>query len=82
VLTTQKSTYEVGETLTRQKRSKRATLQSRTPISFNLDDDVHVRKVYDKYVGISEGNLLSYFLTIPINTFFYVNYNKIMFLIM
>ncbi|PWA85367.1 spo11/DNA topoisomerase VI subunit A [Artemisia annua] len=42
VLTTQKSTYEVGESSIRQKRSKRPTLQSPTPISFNLDDDVHI----------------------------------------
>ncbi|PWA44957.1 hypothetical protein CTI12_AA521650 [Artemisia annua] len=41
VLTTQKSTYEVGESSRRPKRSKRPTLQSPTPISFNLDDDVH-----------------------------------------
>ncbi|PWA92879.1 hypothetical protein CTI12_AA076990 [Artemisia annua] len=54
VLTTQKSTYEVGESSRRTKRSKRPPLQSRTPIAFRLDDDVHVRKDYDKYVGISE----------------------------
>ncbi|PWA71210.1 hypothetical protein CTI12_AA283010 [Artemisia annua] len=36
VLTTQKSTYEVGESSRRPKRSKRPTLQSPTPISFNL----------------------------------------------
>ena len=54
-LTRQNSTYEVGESSRRTKRSKRPTLQSQTPILFNLDDDGHVRKVYDKYVGISEG---------------------------
>lgn len=54
--TTQKSTFEVSESSSRTKRSKRPALQFLTPISFNLDDDGHVRKVYDKYVGISEGN--------------------------
>ena len=64
VLTTQPSTYEQGESSRRPKRSKRPALQSRTPIVFNLDDDDHVRKVYDKYVGISEGNYICSFLII------------------
>nr|GEZ00143.1 hypothetical protein [Tanacetum cinerariifolium] len=51
---TQTSTYEVGESSKRTKRSKRLALQNRTPIRFNLDDDGNVRKVYDKYYGISE----------------------------
>ena len=62
-LTTENSTYEVGESSRRTKMSKRPTLQSRTPIIFNLDDDGHVRKVYDKYVGVSQG-IIEYYLTI------------------
>ena len=53
---TQNSSYEVGESSSRTKRSKRPSLQPPTPVRFNLnDDDRNVRKVYDKYVGISEG---------------------------
>ncbi|PWA49339.1 hypothetical protein CTI12_AA482670 [Artemisia annua] len=52
---TQSSSYEVGESSRRTKRSKRPSLQAPTPVRFNLnDDDGNVRKVYDKYVGISE----------------------------
>nr|GEW55998.1 ATP-dependent DNA helicase PIF1-like [Tanacetum cinerariifolium] len=51
---TQTSTYEVSESSRRIKRSKIPALQNRTPIRFNLDDDGNVRKVYDKYYGISE----------------------------
>nr|GEV51013.1 hypothetical protein [Tanacetum cinerariifolium] len=51
---TQTSTYEVGESSRRTKRSKRPALQNHTPIRFNLDDDGNVRKVYDKYYGISK----------------------------
>lgn len=54
-LSTQKTTYEIGESSRRSKRSKRPLLQKVTPIVFDLDDDGHVRKVYDKYAGISEG---------------------------
>nr|GEU99794.1 ATP-dependent DNA helicase PIF1-like [Tanacetum cinerariifolium] len=54
---TQTSTYKVGESSRRTKRSKRPALQNRTPIKFNLDDDGNVRKVYDKYYGISEERL-------------------------
>lgn len=56
--TKEQSTNEPGESSRRTKRSKRPTLQSKTPIVFNLDDDGHVRKVYDKYVGVSEGIIL------------------------
>lgn len=59
-LTRKNSTYAAGESSRRTKRSKRPTLQSCTPIVFNLDDDGHVRKVYDKYVGISEGIIKPY----------------------
>nr|GEX41294.1 zinc finger, CCHC-type [Tanacetum cinerariifolium] len=51
---TQTSTYEVGESSRRTKRSKRPALQNRTPIRFNLDEDGNVTKVYDKYYVISE----------------------------
>ena len=52
----QNSSYEVGESSRRTKRSKRPSLQPPTPVRFNLnDDDRNVRRVYDKYVGISEG---------------------------
>ncbi|GJU91462.1 hypothetical protein Tco_1303885, partial [Tanacetum coccineum] len=52
---TRNSTYKVGESSRRPKRSKRLPLQSDTPVRFNLDDaDGNVRKVYDKHVGISE----------------------------
>ncbi|GJY34350.1 hypothetical protein Tco_0418819 [Tanacetum coccineum] len=51
---TQTSTYEVGKSSRRTKRSKRPALKNRTPIRFNLDDDGNIRKVYDKYYGISE----------------------------
>lgn len=51
------STYEVGESSRRTKRSKRPSLHPPSPVRFNLnDEDGNVRKVYDKYVGISEGN--------------------------
>nr|GEV33413.1 hypothetical protein [Tanacetum cinerariifolium] len=53
-ISTQTSTYEVGESSRRTKHSKRPVLQNRTPIRFNLDDDGKVRKVYCKYYGISE----------------------------
>ncbi|PWA90919.1 hypothetical protein CTI12_AA089430 [Artemisia annua] len=46
-LSTQKSIYETGESLRKTKKSKRPTLQSRSPIVFDLDDDGHVRKMYD-----------------------------------
>ena len=46
---------EAVESSRRIKKSKRPSLSSRTPILFNLDDDGRVRKVYDKYVGVSEG---------------------------
>ena len=49
------STDEAAESSRRTKKSKRPSLSSRTPILFNLDDDGRVRKVYDKYVGVSEG---------------------------
>ena len=62
--TTEQSTYETGESSRRTKRSKRPTLQSRTPIVFNLDDDGHVRKVYDKYVGVSEGTTFCHYFNI------------------
>ncbi|GJT10490.1 ATP-dependent DNA helicase RRM3-like protein [Tanacetum coccineum] len=52
---TRNSTYEVGESSRRPKRSKRPPLQSNTPVRFNLDEaDGNVRKVYDKHIGISE----------------------------
>ncbi|GJW10927.1 ATP-dependent DNA helicase PIF1 [Tanacetum coccineum] len=51
---TQTSTYEVGKSSRRTKRSKRPALRNRTPIRFNLDDDGNIRKVYDKYYGISK----------------------------
>ncbi|PWA67738.1 hypothetical protein CTI12_AA311840 [Artemisia annua] len=52
---TRNSSYEVGESSRRPKRSKRPALQPPTPVRFNLnDEDGNVRKVYDKYVGISE----------------------------
>ncbi|PWA60075.1 hypothetical protein CTI12_AA386170 [Artemisia annua] len=55
---TQNSSYEVGESSRRTKRSKRPSLQAPTPVRFYLnDDDGNVRKVYDKYVGISEGRV-------------------------
>ncbi|PWA97669.1 hypothetical protein CTI12_AA026920 [Artemisia annua] len=74
-LTTEKSTYEVGESSRRTKRSKRPKLQSRTPIVFNLDDDGQVRKVYDKYVGVSEDldNKICIFTILLIN--FFVPFN-------
>lgn len=57
---TRSSSYELGESSRRQKRSKRPALQPPTPVRFNLnDEDGNVRKVYDKYVGISEGNSIS-----------------------
>nr|GEV21338.1 hypothetical protein [Tanacetum cinerariifolium] len=49
---TQTSTYEVGESSRRTKRSNTPELQNRTPIRFNLDDDG--MKFYDKYYGISK----------------------------
>ncbi|GKD31449.1 hypothetical protein Tco_1242227 [Tanacetum coccineum] len=53
---TRNSTYDVGESSRRPKRSKRPPLQSDTPVRFNLDEaDGNVRKVYDKHIGISEG---------------------------
>ena len=57
-VTTKKSTYEVGESSRRTKRSaKRPALRSQTPVRFNLNvDGGHVRKEYDKYVGVSEVN--------------------------
>ena len=67
-LTAQKSTYEAGESSRRSKRSKRPTIHSRTPILFNLDDDGHVRKVYDKYVGVSEGIIFTIIL-LSVHTF-------------
>ncbi|PWA71252.1 hypothetical protein CTI12_AA282690 [Artemisia annua] len=59
LFTTQNSTYETGESSRMTKRSKRPPLKNPTPVAFNLDDDGQVRKVYDKYVGISEGNCTS-----------------------
>lgn len=59
-IATEKSTFEVGESSRRTKRSKRPSLQSRTPVRFNLNlDDADVRKEYDKYVGISEGKSIT-----------------------
>lgn len=54
-LSTQKTTYETGEPSRTNKKSKRPSFQKVSPIVFDLEDDGHVRKVYDKYVGISEG---------------------------
>nr|GEW30526.1 hypothetical protein [Tanacetum cinerariifolium] len=51
---TQTSTYEVGEIIKKNKMFKETSIQNRTPIRFNLDDDGKVRKVYCKYYGISE----------------------------
>ncbi|PWA75756.1 hypothetical protein CTI12_AA057680 [Artemisia annua] len=54
-LVTQTSTFEVGESSRRTKRSKRPSLQSRTPVIFNLNlEDGDVRKEYDKYIGVFE----------------------------
>ena len=59
-ITRQTSTFEQGESSRRTKRSKRPSLQSRTPVRFNLNlDDGDVRKEYDKYIGISEGNSIT-----------------------
>ena len=56
-IVTQKSTFEVGESSRRTKRSKRPSSHSHTPVRFNLNiDDGDITKEYDKYVGISEGN--------------------------
>ncbi|GJZ25702.1 exostosin family protein [Tanacetum coccineum] len=52
---TRNSTYEVGESSRRPKRSKKPPLQFGMLVRFNLDEaDGNVRKVYDKHVGISE----------------------------
>lgn len=57
---TETSNFEVGESSRRTKRSKRPSLQSRTPVRFNLNvEDGDVRKEYDKYIGVSEGNLIT-----------------------
>ncbi|PWA96458.1 PIF1 DNA helicase/replication protein A1-like protein [Artemisia annua] len=46
-LSTQKTTYETSESSRTTKKSKRPSLQKVSPIVFDLDDDGHVRKVYD-----------------------------------
>ncbi|PWA77061.1 hypothetical protein CTI12_AA225810 [Artemisia annua] len=54
-IVTQTSNFEVGESSRRTKRSKRPSLQSRTPVRSNLNvEDGDVRKEYDKYIGVSE----------------------------
>ena len=59
-IVTENSAFEVGESSTRTNRSKRAALQSHTPVRFNLNlEDGDVRKEYHKYVGVSEGNSIS-----------------------
>ena len=63
VTATRKSTFEVGESSRREKRTKRPVLHTRTPVRFNLSvDDVDVTKEYDKYVGVSEGTSLKLYL--------------------
>ena len=61
---TEKSTYEVGQSSIRTKRSKRPASQSHTPVRFNLNvDGADVSKEYDKYIGISQGNSIISYLT-------------------
>ena len=59
-IVTQASAFEVGESSRRTKRSKRPSFQSRTPVRFDLNvEDGDVRKEYDKYIGVSEGNSIT-----------------------